>query len=45
MGCATAIGVKLPLVIVVPRKIHLPRFKAADNVIVVCKTSSTFDST
>jgi hypothetical protein len=45
MACATAIGVKLPLVIVVPRKTPLPRFRAPDNVIVVYKTSGTFDST
>ena len=44
MVCATAVGTKLPLVIVVPRMTPLKNFTPPDNTIIVYKPSGTFDS-
>ena len=44
MVCANAMGLKLPLVVIVPRKTPLPNFRVPENVIVMYKTSGNFDS-
>ena len=41
--CASADGSKLPVVVVVPRKKNLKNFTPPSNILVVYKTSGTFD--
>jgi hypothetical protein len=40
---ATASGLKLPILVLVPRKTKLPNFEAPSNVCIIYKTSATFD--
>jgi hypothetical protein len=40
---ATASGLKLPILVLVPRKTKLPNFEPPSNVCIIYKTSATFD--
>lgn len=42
--CASALGTKLPLVVIVPRKRPLKDFNPPQNVVIIYKPNGTFDS-
>ncbi len=43
--CSSSNGKKLPVLIIVPRKTDLPNFQPPDNVVIIYKSSATFDAT